>query len=84
MKSRNSQTSDSHRLLLILQIKKTYKQVVNTLLYQIIAFAVHGRIEKSHTKITNFKYQLQRGMINSNYLTDQILYQIFKIISSIF
>ena len=50
MKSRNSQTSDSHRLLLILQIKKTYKQVVNTLLYQIIAFAVHGRIEKSHTK----------------------------------
>ena len=29
------------------------------------------------------KYQLQHGMINLNYLMDHILYQIFKIISSI-
>ena len=30
------------------------------------------------------KYGLKRGMINLNYLMDHILYQIFKIILSIF
>ena len=37
---------------------------------------------KSHTK-TNLKYQLQGGMVNLNYLTDHILYEILKIILSI-
>ena len=31
----------------------------------------------------DLKYQLQHGMMNLNYLMDDILYQIFKIISSI-
>ena len=34
-------------------------------------------------KNNKFKYQLQQGMINANYLMDHILYQIFKIILSI-
>ena len=31
----------------------------------------------------NLKYQLQRGMMNLNYLIDQILYEIFMIILNI-
>ena len=50
------------------------------LLYQTLAFTIHGKIYKSYTKIINLKYQLQCEMINLNYLTDHILYQIFKII----
>ena len=33
---------------------------------------------------TNLKYQLQRGMMNLNYLMVHILYQIFKAILNIF
>ena len=33
---------------------------------------------------TNLKYQLQRGMMNLNYLMVHILYQIFKTILNIF
>ena len=35
---------------------------------------------KAHTIIINLKYQLQHGVINSNYQIDHILYHIFKII----
>ena len=31
----------------------------------------------------NLKYQLQRGVMNLNYLIDQILYEIFMIILNI-
>ena len=44
---------------------------------------IHRKIEKNHTETINLKYQLQRRMIKLNYLTDPILYQIFKIILSI-
>ena len=36
------------------------------LLYQISAFTTHGKMLKSHTEITNLKYQLQDGIINLN------------------
>ena len=49
-------------------------------LYQILAYAIHGEILKSHTRIINLKYQLRYRMKNLNYLMDHILYQIFKII----
>ena len=52
---------------------------MNMLLYQTIAFTIHGKIQKSHTKIINSKYELRHGMKNLNYLMDHILYQIFKI-----
>ena len=53
------------------------------LFYQIGSFTIRGKIEKSHTKIINLKYQLRHGMKNLNYLIDHILYQIFKTILSI-
>ena len=54
------------------------------LLYQILAFTMHGKIKESYTKTINLKYQPQQGMINLNYLMDHILHQIFKIILSTF
>ena len=84
MNSRNSKTYDSHTLLLNLSDITDLKEAINMLLYQILALAIHGKIHKSHTNIINLKYQLQRGIINLNYLTHHILYQTFKIILSIF
>ena len=59
-------------------MEQTQKGVINILLYQILAYTIHEKILKSHTKLMNLKYQLQRGT-----KIDQILYQIFKIIFSI-
>ena len=52
------------------------------LLYQILAFTIHGKIYKSHTKTIHLK-RLQLGMKSLNYLMDHILYQILKIILNI-
>ena len=52
--------------------------------YQILAFITRGRTLKAHTITMNFKYLHQHGMIDLNYQMDLILYQIFKIILSIF
>ena len=41
------------------------------------------KYEKSHAKTINSKYQLPPEIKDSNYLTDHILYQTFKIILSI-
>ena len=49
------------------------------LLYETLAFTIHGKIGKSHTKIINLKYHLQHGMRSLNYLMDHLLYEIFKI-----
>ena len=53
------------------------------LLYQTLGFTIHKKMQRSHTKIVSLKYQLQRGMKNLNYLMDNILYQIFKLIFNI-
>ena len=53
------------------------------LLYQILAFITHQKIQKSHTKAISLKHYLKRGMKNLYYLTDHIQYQIFKIILSL-
>ena len=73
----NSKTSDPHRLLLNLSDK------LNMLFYQTLVFTIHGKIQKSYTKIKNLKYQLRYGMESLNYLMDHILYKIFKIILTI-
>ena len=44
MNPENSKTSDSHRLLLNLFYKINFKKVINMLLYQILAFTIHGKI----------------------------------------
>ena len=36
------------------------------LVYQILAYAIHGKIKNRHTKTISLKYQLQRGMRNFN------------------
>ena len=54
------------------------------LLYQILAFIMHGKIQKSHKQIINLKYQLQHGMKSLDYLMDHILHQMFKYILSIY
>ena len=79
--SKNSKTFDSNRLLLNLTDKI---DLLNILLYQILACTTHGKYKKSHMRTINSKYQLQHVIKNLNYLTDHILYQIFKIILSIF
>ena len=82
MNSGNSKTSDSHGILLNLSNKtklegnRKYIALSNLCIYQ-------EKYKKSHTKIINLKYQLHHGMKSLNYLTDCILYQIFKIILNI-
>ena len=44
MNSKNSKTSDPHRLLLNLTEKWASKEAINMLLYQILAFAIRGKI----------------------------------------
>ena len=44
MNSGNSKISDSHRLILILRDKKTLKEVINMLLYQILAYTMLGKL----------------------------------------
>ena len=42
MNSKNSKTSDPHRLLINLTIKQTSEEKINVLLYQILAITIHG------------------------------------------
>ena len=42
MNSKNSEASDPNRLLLILQVKLAYKENINILVYQILAFTMHA------------------------------------------
>ena len=70
MISKSIKTSDPHRLLLTDKIN--------------LKRSDNGKIQKSHSKVINLKYQLQHGMENLNYLMDHILYEIFKIILKIY
>ena len=84
MNSKNNKTSDPHRLLLSLTDKVNFKKnVINMLLYQILAFTITGKMQKSHTKIINLKYQLRHEIKSLNYLINHSLYQISKIIFNI-
>ena len=78
MNSKNNKTSEPDRLLHNLSNKINLKKVINMSLHQVI------QKQKGDTKAINLKCQLQRGMINLNYLKDLMLYQIFKITVSIF
>ena len=44
MNSENSKTSDPHRLSLNLTDNIDLKKSINTLLYQILVFIIHGKI----------------------------------------
>ena len=83
MNSENSKTSDPHRLLLNLTDKIDLRRKDKYVALSNFVFTIHGKILKNHIKIIALRYQLQHGMKNLNYLTDHILYQIFKIILNI-
>ena len=78
MISKNSETSDSSRLILNLtdkiNLKRSDKHVA---LSNLSIYYTWVKTKKSYKK--NPKYQLQHGMRSLSYLMDHVLYQIFKI-----
>ena len=50
MNTRSSETSDFRKPLLNYLDKINIKNVIQTLLYQILAFTIHEKIQKSHIK----------------------------------
>ena len=76
MNSKNSKTSDPHRVLLNLSdkinLKRSDKYVA---LSNLSIYYTWKNMKKS--------YKLQHGVKNLNYLMDHILHQIFKIILNI-
>ena len=84
MNSENSKTSDFHKLLLNLLEKINLNRTdKNTALSNLIIHYTSKSI-KPHTKTTKLKYQLQYGIKNLNYPMVHVLYQICKIISSLY
>ena len=82
--SENSKTSEPHVLILKLTNKfdlKIGKKIIA--LWNLSIYYTWENIKSSYNN-NRFKYLHQHGMINLNYLMDHILYQIFKIILSIF
>ena len=86
MNSKNSKTSDPHRLLLnltnIIDLRRKDKYIV---LSNLSIYYTWKNIQKSF-KNNKFKISAPtwNDMINLNYLMDHILYQIFKIILNIY
>ena len=44
MNSKNSEISDTPKILINLSDKMDLKEMINMLLYQILAFTIHGKI----------------------------------------
>ena len=84
MNSENSKTSKPHVLTLKLTIKLDLRIGEKIIALSNLSIYYTWKNIKAHTITINLKYLHQHGMINLNYLMDHILYQIFKIISSIF
>ena len=83
MNSKNSRTSDPHRLLLNLADKIHLKRRDKCAILSNLSIC-YTRKNKRHSKIINLKNKLQHGMKNLIYLKDRILHQIFKTILDIF
>ena len=79
MNSKTSKTSDPNVLILNLTekigVRRSDKYVT---LSNLTKYYEWKNIEKNHTTMINLKYQLQRGVMNLNYLMDHTVYQIFK------
>ena len=76
MNSENSKASDPYKLLLDYSEKNNLTEKSQMCCF----IESQHKIAIKNTKTIDLKCQLQRGMINLNYLTDRILYQIFKTI----
>ena len=84
MNSENSKTSDLHRLLLNLADKTDLRRKDKYIALSNLSICFKWKNIKSHLITINLKYQLQHRMKNLNYLMDDILYYIFKIILNIY
>ena len=80
MNSVNSKTSDPDRLLPYFSDKVNLKKSDKYVALSNIILCFTQKTIKKNTKTINFKYQVQRVMMNMNYLMGHFLYQIFKII----
>ena len=84
MNSENSKTSKPHVLILKLTNKLDLRIGEKIIALSNLSIYYTWKNIKNHTITINLKYLHQHGIINLNYLMDDILYQIFKIILSIF
>ena len=84
MNSKNSKISEPHVLIHKLTDKLDLRRGEKIIALSNLSICYTWKNLKAHTITINLKYQLQRGMINLNYRMVYILYQIFKIILSIF
>ena len=85
MNSENSKTSKPHVLTLKLTSKLDLRIGEKVIaLSNLSIYYTWRNIKSSYNKILDLKYLHQHGIMNLNYQMDQILYQIFKIILSIF
>ena len=85
MNSENSKTSKTQVLILNLTDKIDLRRSEKSIaLSNLSAYCTWKNIKKSYNNKTNLKYLLLHGTMSLNYQTDHILYQIFKIILSIF
>ena len=50
----------------ILQIKQSYREEINMLINQILAFTMYGIYENNNTEIIDLKYQFWYGMKSLN------------------
>ena len=78
--SDNSKTSDPRRLSLNLTDKIDLRRKDKYIALSNVSVYYTWKNIKSHIRIINLKFQLQNWIKNLNYLTDYILYQIFKVI----
>ena len=84
MNSKNSTTSKPHILILKLTNKLDLRLGEKVIALSNLYLLLYMEKHKKHTVTINLKYQRQHGVINLNYQMDHVLYQIFKIILSIF
>ena len=79
MNSKNSKTFDPDTLILNLSDKMNLKRIDKYVtLLNLSIYSTRKNI-KCHIKTINLRYQLQRGMINSNCLMDHILHILHQI-----
>ena len=83
MNSKNNKTSDSQRLTLKLSDKISLKTSDKYVALSNLSIYYTRENTKINVETKIYNTFVLRGMLNSNYLMDRILHQIFKIISSI-
>ena len=84
MNSEDSKASDPQTLLLNLTNKTGLRRKYKYIALSILSIYYTWKNIKKSYKNNKFSIQLQHGMKNLNYLTDRILYQIFRIILNIY